>query len=383
MKKVVRVLVGLLMMTTAAYAATAAPEFNDPVKVADGKIRGTNNKVAVDGTTVYAAYEVSNLDVLAPFHVGKSINSGATWGLSAIPDQTSVGNGKPVRVAVGIDPVYSGQKIVHTVWVNESGDVMYSYFATRPTQTGWSTPVRINGSHLFQDELDLVATSDGALHVLIDNTYSMASTPDSIFTEPETLPADGLGSIVKDAQNNLYVALSDGVDIKLTKKAAGSSNWSTPVTVTATGSAIADRIGLAIADANTYYIGYSDMTTSEVELAVTTDGGNNWIRRSVLSLPIDYDTGVGVAVTSTKILTLVASTGFTAEGNRILKVVRTKDNGETWSSAVTIQGDDAVPMITLDASNKAMILVRDGQGGQDWSGVRTNSNANLLFLKEK
>src|SRR6185369_10121613 len=210
-----------------------------------------------------------------------------------------------------------------------------------------------------------VVTGDGAAHVLIDNAYSSASTPDSIFTEPETLPATGIGSIMKDAQNNLYVALYDGVNIKLTKKATGSSSWSTPVTAAATSNG--ERIGLAIANADTYYIGYSNTTTSDVKLAVTTDGGNNWISRSALTLPADYDTGVGIAVTSTKILTLVASTGFDTEGNRILKVVRTKDDGATWSSAVTIQGDDSDPMITLDASNKAMILVRGGQGGQDWS----------------
>jgi hypothetical protein len=50
---------------------------------------------------------------------------------------------------------------------------------------------------------------------------------------------------------------------------------------------------------------------------------------------------------------------------------------------VTVPGDDSEPSISLDANNKAMILVRDGQSGQDWSGIRANGNANLIFIKEK
>ncbi len=383
MKKMLALVATVLVMsaTTALAAAPAAPVFNAPVKIADGKIRNPNNKVAVDGNNVYLAYEDFTLGSYStPFHVGKSANSGATWGLSAIPDSSSAGIANITRVAVGIDPVYSGLKIVHTVWINEARDLMYSYFATRPGQTGWSTPVRINGSYLPQEELDIVVTSNGAIHVLVDNYYTTASSPDSAFTEPVALPAAGVGSIVKDSKNNLYVALSDRANIRLTKKAAGSSTWSTPVTVTAAGTDISGYIGLAVVDTNTYYIGYGDNTTAGVKLAVTTNGGTSWTRRAV---PLTTNGDVAIATTSTKVVTLVASTGVGADGYaNIIKVVRTNDNGATWSQPVTIQADGD-PIVTLDANNKAMIIGRDGQQGQDWSGVRTNANANIVFIKEK
>jgi len=318
----------------------------------------------------------------APFHVVKSSNAGATWGLSAIPDQTSIGIARPTRVAVGIDPSYTGLKIVHTVWRNESGDVMYSYFATRPNQTGWSAPVRINGSYVSEGDIDVLTTSDGALHVLLDSYYSTATTPDSTFSEPVALPASGNSSMIKDAQDNLYVALNDGSNITLTKKAAGNSTWSNPVTVTEEGTAVSGYISLAIADANTYYIGYADYTTSTVILAVTTNGGTNWTNRSVLDLPADFGTDVAIAASSSKVVTLVTGTEPSNGGGNITKAFRTADDGVTWSSSVTLLADQDIS-IALDANNKALIVARNGIFGYDWSGVTTNPNANLFLIKEQ
>jgi hypothetical protein len=380
MKKVLVILTSTMLLASVAHAkAPAAPVFNAPVKVGEGKIRGTNNKVAVDGSTVYVAYEDFSSGANFPFHVGKSVNSGAFWGLSEIPDQTSVGHANRARVTVGIDPVYTGQKIVHTVWRNEAGDVMYSFFATRPTQTGWSAPVRINGSYVGGEEIDLVATSNGAIHVLLDNYYTTSVSPDSNFTEPAALPAAGTGSIVKDAQDNLYVALSDSSSIYQVKKAAGSSNWSAPVTVTPAGTAVSGNISLAVADESSYYIAYADYTTSGVKLAVTTNGGASWTVRPVLALPEGVGPDVAIAVTPSKVVTLVTGTSNYPVS---IKVVRSNDNGVLWSSPVTIQGTSSTT-VALDDNNKAMIIVRDGEVGGDWSGVRNNSNANLLFLKEQ
>ncbi|NVN98604.1 MAG: exo-alpha-sialidase [Geobacteraceae bacterium] len=383
MKGLVAVFAGALAMcaSLAMAAVPAAPVFNTAVKVADGKIRGQNSKVVVDGTTIYAAFEDFHGANDNPVMVAKSTN-GVTWGLPIMPDSTATGVGRMPRVAVSNDPVYTGMKIIHSVWQQSTtGDIMYSFFSNRPNQTGWSAPVKINGSAIINaDEINLITTANGEVHVLMDNYYSTASAPDSIFIEPIAVVASGSGSLAKDANNNLYAAFQDGT---FSKKAAGSSNWvNSTATFAPAGTVFSERIQLAIADANTYYVAYGDTASSTVKLASSTNGGTSWISRTAIA----YTTGgsqPSIAVTSAKVLTLVTMTAQNANGTNTSKVVRTNDNGVTWSTPVTIQGDDSEPSISLDASNKVMIFNRDDQNGKDWASIRNNPNASLIFIKEK
>jgi hypothetical protein len=179
---------------------------------------------------------------------------------------------------------------------------------------------------------------------------------------------------VRDSAGNIYAASTDGTTISLTKKSSSSSAWSTPVPVI-TGSVGGD-IGLAVADANTYYVAYFDGTNSC--MSVTTNGGKTWTKRivgPVQTNPWNWPTPV-VAVTSTKVITY-ATEVFDASGlNPVIKVYRSSDNGATWSAPATIKGQ-GIPTITLDSSNKAHILVRD-EVGESW-----DFNPNLLWIREK
>lgn len=387
MKKMLATAVtALAMSATVAMAAPAAPVFNAPVKVSDGKIRNPNNKVAIDGTNVYAALEDS--DGNRRLRIAKSSNSGVTWGLSAIPtndtlaDIDGLGTASIARVAVGIDPAYPTQKIVHALWRNDLGDVMYSYFSTRPNQTGWSEARKISDALAGTYEINAVVTSNGALHVLVDNLYTTATTPDAAFTTPRAITPGGNGSLIKDSTNNLFAVTTDGTAIYFTKKLTTSPDWSASVVVSPVTYTMSGYITVAVANTSTMYVGYADSTASAIKLAVSTNGGNSWTTRNVLALPAGFGTDVAIAVTTSKVLTLVAQTGQDANGNNILKVFRTNDNGVSWSTPVTIQADGD-PIVELDASNKAMILARSGQGGQDWAGTRSNPNANVVFIKEK
>lgn len=382
MKRLVAVIATTLAMSaTVAMAAPSAPVFNAAVKVADGKIRGQNSKVVADASTIYAAFEDFHGAVDNPVMVAKSTNGGMTWGLPIMPDTTATGVGRMPRVAVSNDPVYSGQKIVHTVWQqSETGDIMYAFFSTRPNQTGWSTPAKINGSVIIAgNEINLVTTTDGEVHVLMDNYYSTSSAPGSIFTDPVAVAEAASGSLAKDSSNNLYAAFQDG---SFSKKTVGSTNWiKSTVPFAPVGTVFSERIQLAVADATTYYVAYADSATSTVKLASSTNGGTSWTSRKAIAYTTGYSQP-SIVVTPTKVLTLVTMTTQNAVGN-LSKVLRTNDNGATWSAAVTIAGDDSEPSIALDANNKVMIFNRSDQNGKDWAGIRNNPNTSLILIKEK
>jgi hypothetical protein len=390
MKKVISLVVAALALSASlALAAPATPVFNAPVKIAEGKIRTSSDRVAFDGTSIYAAYgSLTALDGSSEAsRIVSSTNSGAIWGLSYILQASDPANNiwtddLSVRVAVSNDPLFSGKKIVHAIWhayngVDGTDNIYYAYKANRPTLTGWSTPVAIltNTPTTSIDGMgtSLMVTTNGAVHVVSGNLYATASSPDSAFTTSEFVTNGWTPQAVIDSTGNLYVVSYDGSSVFLTKKASGSSTWSTPTTVFTTATGGISYVSIAVADTNTYYVAYND--GAAMCLSVSTNAGRTWTKRTVIANQASNNFNPAIAVTSTKIITYVTEVFDATGANPVIKVLRSSDNGATWSAAATIKGQ-ATPSIALDSTNKAHILVRDEVGG--WTG-----NANLLWIKEK
>jgi hypothetical protein len=278
-------------------------------------------------------------------------------------------------VAVSNDPLTPGKKIIHAVWISDA--VYYSYYATRPTFTGWSTPVAILASTptatIDGMGTSLMVTTNGAVHVVSGNLYATATSPDSTFSASEFTVNGWTPQAVMDSTGTIYVTSSDGSSVFLTKKAGGSSTWSAPSTVFTSPTGGISYTSIAVADANTYYVAYYDGTG--LSMSVSTNAGKTWVKRTVLANQGAYNYNPAIAVTSTKVVTYVTEVFDAAGLNPVIKVFRSSDNGVTWSVPATVKGQ-ATPSIAFDSTNKAHILVRDEIG--DWIG-----NANLLWIREK
>jgi hypothetical protein len=219
----------------------------------------------------------------------------------------------------------------------------------------------------------LMVTTSGAVHVVSGTSYATAASPDSAFNSVDIPVIGSTPQAVMDSAGNLYVASYDGSSVFLTKKASGSSTWSTPTTVFTSATGGISYVSIAVADANTYYVAYND--GSAMCLSVSTNAGKTWTKRTVIANQPSNNFNPAIAVTSTKVVTYVTEVFDATGANPVIKVLRSSDNGATWSAAATVKGQ-ATPSIALDSSNKAHILVRDEIG--DWVG-----NANLLWIKEK
>lgn len=386
MRKLFVITAAILATSLTSALAAPAPQFNTAVKFGEGKIRTGSNRVAIDGANLYAAFGTYQLDGSTQTRVVSSTNSGATWKLSEIL-QTSDANVAPdmlsVRVQVSNDPLYTGKKLVHAIWTTSNteggGSVYYAYKADRPTLNGWSTPVAIfTDSWVDGMGNSLMVTNNGAVHVVNGSNHIYAASPDDVFySEPiPVVGSIGTPQAVMDATGNLFVVNNSNGDLYFTKKMAGTTIWTDPVLVY---SGATNWFGIQVADANTCYVAYHD-GISNLSLSVSTDGGINWTKRTVLAnQTTQIAMGNGsynpvVAVAAGKI-TYVSESFDTTGINQGIKVLRSSDNGVTWTAPVTIQGQEC-PSITLDSNGKAHILVRDE--------ITTSSeNKNLLYIKEK
>jgi hypothetical protein len=391
MKRIMATLAAAVVMsTTVALAATpATPAFNTAVKIGEGKIYSNSNRVAIDGTTMYAPFGTTrDTGSKATVRIATSTNSGATWGLSTIlasEDNGTFPRDLSTRVAVSNDPLYPGKKIVHAIWVAIPIDangfiggpagLYYAYKANRPTMTGWSDPVQIPVEP-FNDNINLMVASNGAIHIVantlthsvnipnvLGTSYITAASPDSPFTVTDMPEVGDAVQAVRDSAGNIYVVGTGSYSSIQFCKKIGSADWTVPVTVS-----VGDVGGLAVADANNIYISYFDGSS---RLAVTTNGGKVWNQKTVLANQVigNYEAQSAVAVTSGKVITYATTV------NDAVKVYRSSDNGATWSAAATVKGQGR-PAITVDSANKAHILTLDERGD-------LTTNPNLLWLKEK
>jgi hypothetical protein len=395
MRKVLAVFIAVLVMSASmAMAATpAAPVFNTPVKVSEGKLSTCGNRIVIDGTTIYAPFGTTDDDgARHTVRIATSVNSGATWDRAKIL-ASETGSTWPrdlsVRAAVSNDPLYPGKKIVHAVWVandivdgNITGPttLYYAYKADRPTLAGWSTPVKIEGPEIFNDDVDLAVASNGAVHIVatsftpptLGTVYITAASPDSPFTVTDLPFGWQRPQLVRDNAGTLYlIGYGDYIGnynpIQFSKKVGGAA-WTTPVTVFSAGPA-GSFPGFAVADANTYYVSYFDGTNSY--LSYTTNGGKTWTQKKVVANQVvgNYWPNPVVAVTPAKVITYVTLV------NDTVKIYRSSDNGTTWSAPVTVKGQ-LHPTITLDSSNKAHIVTLDEED-ENWG------NPNILWIREK
>jgi hypothetical protein len=396
MKKLMATLaVAMVMSATVALAATpATPVFNTPIKVSEGKLSTCGNRIVIDGATIYVPFGTTfDQGAVSTARIATSTNSGATWGrariLASEYNNPIIPRDLSVRAAVSNDPLYPGKKIVHAIWsawdTTTSGpaSLYYAFKADRPTQAGWSTPVKIT-DNIFNDDVDLAVASNGVIHIMATKVYSgptggylvlsylTAASPDSSFTATDLPLGWQRPQMVLDSAGTIYViGYGDYVGnynpIQLIKK-VGSAAWTTPVTVFSAGPA-GDFPGLAVVDANTYYVSYFDGTNSC--LSFTTNGGKTWTQRIVVANQVvgNYYPNPVVAVSPTKVITYVTTT------NDTVKVYRSSDNGATWSAPATVKGQ-LHPTITLDSSNKAHIVTLDEED-PDWG------NPNILWIKEK
>lgn len=379
----------LVMSVTVALAATpATPIFNAPVKVGEGQLTTSGNRLAIDGTNIYMSFGTTReRGAMGTTRIATSTNSGATWNRSTILASEFDGLVAPrdnsVSVAVSNDPLYTGKKIVHAIWVayevvngviGDTPDLYYAYKADRPTLTGWSTPVKVTGN-IFNDDAALTVSSSGSIHIVatrylggpnLVNAYITAASPDSSFTVTDLPFGFERPQIVQDPAGNISVVGFNGQGIQFSKK-IGTANWTTPTTV-ATNPSI-DYAGFAVADANTYYVSYFDGINSK--LAFTTNAGTSWTQKTVVANQVvgNFWPNPVVAVTSAKVIT------YATVVNDSVKIYRSSDNGTTWSAPATVKGQ-LHPFVTLDSSNKAHIVTVDEEDG-NWG------NANLLWIKEK
>jgi hypothetical protein len=389
MKKIFSAVAALVLSTSLALAATpAAPTFNAPVKINEGKLSTCGNRIVIDGTTIYVPFgTTSDAGAKETTRIATSTNSGATWGRATIlaSDDNGLWNRDlSVRAAVSTDPLYTGKKIVHAIWVatdqtTSSTELYYAYKADRPTLSGWSTPIKITGPQIFNDDVDLAVASNGAIHIVattilsssLGTSYITAASPDSPFTVTDLPFAWQRPQLVRDSAGTLYlIGYGDYVGnynpIQFSKK-VGTAAWTSPVTVF--NGPTGDFPGFAVADANTYYVSYFDGTNSY--LSFTTNGGKAWTQKKVVSNQVvgNYYPNPVVAATSTKVIT------YATLVNDTVKVYRSSDNGTTWSAPVTVKGQ-LHPTITLDSSNKAHIVTLDEEDAE-WG------NPNILWIREK
>jgi hypothetical protein len=393
MKKMLAVLTAALLLsaTMALAAVPATPVFNTPVKAGEGYLSyELNKRMAFDGTTVYASFAGTG-----GVRVVKSTNGGTTWGLSrqlhvdpaTLPDSSSL------RLAVSNDPLLTGKKIIHAAWhANDptvgwpGGNIIYySYLSSRPGQTGWSTPIRIDIGESDTTGggggTSLAVTSTGVIHILYNDRYITAASPDAPFSYPVSLPeaSDGQTFMVMDSSNNLYVAYVIGPCqyLRLTKKPASSSTWTPPVTIyTSAAGNFSRNFDLVVLNPTTYYVGVYFSGQGEAALLSTTNGGSTWTKKSVFTNGVDGDNMVNIAVSSTKVISF-ASEIYDATGNSTVKVWRSNDNGATWSKPAIVAGQK-YPNIALDSAGKLNIMVQD-----EFPGYYDGSNSNLLWIKEK
>ncbi len=396
-KMLVTAAAALVLSASLAMAAPATPVFNTPTKVGEGITNyERNKKMAFDGANIYAGYASDGT-----VRVAKSDNNGTTWGLSQKLEGTVATDyvqAESVVLAVSNDPLYAGKKLVHAIWYAADSTVSwpngniiyYAYKADRPTQTGWSTPARIdmgvaNGSG-GGGGTSLAVTSNGAIHILYNNSYITAASPDSTFSSPTALPfqSDGQTYMKMDSTNNLYVAyVINNEQLMFTKKAASASTWSTPVAVYTTAQGNLSRnIDLVVLNSSTYYIAFQSWVTSnpdldDLNLLVSTNSGSTWTKRTVLANTPDGNNKVNVAVSSTKVISYVSEVYGGVYSNPSIKVWRSNDAGATWSAPATIKGQRQ-PYISLDSAGKANIFVMDEVDMGSYG-----PNTNLLWIKEK
>ena len=115
MKRFIAVLAGTLMMSaTIAMAAPPTPVFNPAAKIGEGSMGSMFNELALDGSTLYASFGSDNLfggesGKAEAVRISKSVNTGATWGLSKVLQASDYAHNFYVRpgsarVAVSNDP---------------------------------------------------------------------------------------------------------------------------------------------------------------------------------------------------------------------------------------------------------------------------------------
>jgi hypothetical protein len=383
LQKTLVLLTGLLMSASMAMAAATAPKFNKPVMAGKGELSKSNNQsLAFDGTTIYATFDNDGARVVA------SGNNGATWDLSrTFP---GAADNQSERIAVSNDPTIPGKKIVHAAWKGSDAlgeAVFYAFKANRPSQTGWSTPIKAldlssNGGQMGLG-VNLAASGSGAVHITNGRQYVTATSPGSAFSTPIEIPILGpehetTRSVLNiDSANNLYVVhiSHDTRTFSLTKKAADATAWSTPVEIYVAPASLSGNFEFVALDANNIYLaayeGSTDGSKGNLLLFVSTNGGATWTKRTVVA---DTPHGDGennptLTVSSAKIITYASEIYDTDGLNPVINVWRSNDNGATWSTATTIKGGSS-PHLTLDVSGKVNVLVKDGNG-------------NLLWTKEK
>lgn len=386
MRKILAGIVAIMIGATSALAAPATPVFNKPVKLGEGYISTMPNKrMLFSGTTVYAGFAGADGAV----RIAKSDNNGTTWGSVQVlqsPGEGVTPDAASVRLAISNDPLQKGMKIVHAAWQATDSNriiVYYAYLTSRPKQSGWSKPVKLDLGPLsdinYGSGTSLAVSSSGAVHILHNTRYVSTASFDVPFGSPGSLPeqAEGATYMVMDADNNLYATYVNGSrQLRMTKKAASSAEWSPPVTVHETGTeGLSSNHDLIVLNPTTYCIGIYEGIAGkgEAALLVTTDGGTTWTKRSVYANEVDGDNHFSVAVSPGKVITF-ASEIYDAQGKSVIKVWRSNDNGVTWSKPATVKGEK-LPNIALDSAGKAHMLVMDETGSAQ--------SAKLLWIKEK